>query len=321
MILVVGATGQVGFGVVRRLRERGVEVSALVRPSTDASVLEAAGAQVVRGDLREADGLAPAVEGVSAVVATANVIVPRRGERADFEALERGYVELGRACRSAGVRRFVFLSVPVSYMGHGAPDFEAKRRIEAALRAEAVDLTIARSSVFMDTWLPALGSRLPLRGAEQATVDRGFWLTRLTGQAQGSIERFGIAVVPGSGNARHSFIAAEDVAETLAAAAISEDVLGEELQLGGPEALSWREVVALFERLLGRRVRMVRQPAVLLRALSLALRRASPAASHLLVAQYLIATRDSVYPSDDVRRLLGRDPVSVEEFLRRRIAL
>jgi hypothetical protein len=65
----------------------------------------------------------------------------------------------------------------------------------------------------------------------------------------------------------------------------------------------------------------VRQPAVLLRALSLGLRRSSPAASHLLVAQYLIATRDSVYPPDDVRRLLGRDPVSVEEFLRRRIAL
>jgi uncharacterized protein YbjT (DUF2867 family) len=321
VILVVGATGQVGFGVVRRLRERGADVSALVRPSTDAGAVEAAGARIVRGDLREPEGLRSALDGVTAVVATANVIVPRRGERADFDALERGYAELGRACRSAGVRRFVFLSVPVSFMGHGAPDFEAKQRIEAALRAEAVELTVARSSVFMDTWLPALGSRLPLRGAEQPTVDRGFWLTRLTSRAQGSIERFGIALVPGSGKAKHSFIAAEDVAETLAAAATAERAPGEELLLGGPEALSWREVVALFERLLGRRVRAVRQPAVLLHALSLALRRASPAASHLLVAQYLLATRDSVYRPDDARRLLGRDPISVEEFLRRRMAL
>jgi NADH dehydrogenase len=320
VILVVGATGQVGFGVVRRLREDGFDVRALVRPSTDASAVEACGAHVVRGDLREPGSLRSAVEGVSAVVATANVIVPRRGERANFDGLATGYGELGRACRADGVGRFVFLSVPVSYMGHGAPDFEAKRRIEAALRADGVDLTVVRSSVFMDTWLPALGSRLPLRGAERATVDRGFWLTRFTRGAQDTIERFGIAIVPGSGHARHAFIAAEDVAESLAAAATSESRPGPELLLGGPEALSWHEVVALFERLLGRRVRTVREPAVLLRALSLALRVPSPAASHLLVAQYLIATRDSVYPPDDARRLLGRDPISVEEFLRSRIA-
>jgi NADH dehydrogenase len=249
------------------------------------------------------------------------MIVPRRGERADFGALARGYVELGRACRRAGVRRFVLLSVPVDFMGHGAPDFDAKRRIEEELRAEGLDLTVARSSVFMDTWLPALGSRTALVGAEQATVDRGFWLIRLTGLVHGSVERFGLAFVPGSGRARHSFVAAEDVAGSLAAAATSESPPGEELLLGGPQALSWREVVALFERVLARRVRRVRQPALPLRGLSLALRGASPAAAHLLAAQYLIATRDSVFAPDDARRLLGRDPVSVEEFLRARIAL
>jgi NADH dehydrogenase len=318
VILVVGATGQVGFGVVRRLREQGVDVRALVRPSTDAGTVEALGAEVVRGDLREPASLHAAVDGASAVVATANAIVPRRGERADFDALASGYVELGRAARAAGVERFVFLSVPVEYMGHGAPDFEAKRRVEEALRADGVELTVVRASVFMDTWLPALGSRLPVRGTEQATVDRGFWLTRITRPAQDSIERFGIAVVPGSGRARHSFIAAEDVADALAAAVTSETPPAPELLLGGPEALSWRDAVAVFERVLGRRMRAVRQPAALLRGLALVLRRASPAASHLLIAQYLIATRDGIYPPDDARRLLGRDPVSVEEFLRRR---
>jgi NADH dehydrogenase len=307
--------------VVRLLREQGAEVRALARPATDAGALEATGARVVRGDLRDPRGFDAIVDGVHTVVATANMIVPRRGERADFDALADGYVELGRACRRAGVRRFVLLSVPVSFMGRGAPDFDAKQRVEAELRAQGVPLTVARSSVFMDTWLPALGSRLALRGAEQATVDRGFWLIRLTGLAHGSIERFGVAFVPGSGKARHSFVAADDVAGSLAAAASSEGAPGEELLLGGPEALSWRDVLTVFERRLGRRVRRVRQPAVPLRVLSLALRAASPAASHLLAAQYLIATRDSVYPPDAARRLLGRDPVSVEEFLRSRIAL
>ena len=109
MILVVGATGQVGFAVLRRLRERGEEVRALVRPSTDASPVEGVGAEVVRADLRDPASLAGVADGVDVVVATANTIVPRRGERADFGALEGGYAELGRAARAAGARRFVFL--------------------------------------------------------------------------------------------------------------------------------------------------------------------------------------------------------------------
>ena len=314
MILVAGATGQVGFGVVSALRGRGVDVAALVRPATDAGAVEATGAQVVRGDLLDPESLRAAARGASAIVATANAIVPRRGERADFGALARGTIELARAAPNA---RFVFMSVPTSYMGRGAPDFDAKRDVEEALRRDGIALTVARGSVFMDTWLPSLGSRLPLAGATQATVDRGFWLTRLTG-AQRSIDRFGIAVVPGNGRARQSFVAAADVAESLAAAALDPEAPGE-LLLGGPEALTWRDVARVYARVLDRRIRVVRQPVALQRLASVALRRLSPAAAHLLAAQHLIATVDSVYPPDDVRRLLGREPTSVQEFLRARV--
>jgi len=311
VILVVGATGQVGRGVVLRLLERGAEVTALVRPSTDAGALEAAGARIARGDLRDPESLRAAAPGVDVIVATANTIVPRRGERANFDALADGLVEVARAAPGA---RYVFLSVPTSYMGRGAPDFDAKQRVEETLRRDGVSLTVARGSVFMDTWLPALGSRLPVRGTEQATVDRGFWLTRLTG-AQHSIDRFGIAVVPGRGRVRQSFVAAADVAEALAAAALDSDA-GAELLLGGPEALTWLDVARIYGCVLDRRIRVVRQPASPLRLAAVGLRRLSPAASHLLAAQYMVATIESVYPPDDMRRLLGRDPVSVEAFLR-----
>jgi uncharacterized protein YbjT (DUF2867 family) len=322
VILVIGATGQVGFAVVRRLRERGEDVSALVRPSTDPAAVAATGARIVRGDLRDASGLRSVCDGIDTVVATANAIVPRRGERADFDALARGYIELGRLARTAGVRSFLFLSVPREYMGRGAPDFEAKRLVEETLRADGLHLTVVRAAPFMETWLPQLGSRLPLRGSQQATVDRGFWLTRLAAATtQNSLDRFGVALIPGNGTARHAFIAVDDVAEALATASTADNALGEELRLGGPESLSWREVADLFGRVLGRRVRTLRQPTTPLRVLSAALRSVSPAASHLLAAQYLVATIDSAYPPDDARRLLGRDPTSVEAFLRERLAL
>jgi hypothetical protein len=84
--------------------------------------------------------------------------------------------------------------------------------------------------------------------------------------------------------------------------------------------LSWREVADVYGRVLGIRVRTVRQPTTPFRALSLLARRASPAVSQLLTSQWLVAAVDSVYPPDDVRRLLGREPISVESFLRQRVA-
>jgi uncharacterized protein YbjT (DUF2867 family) len=68
VILVVGATGQVGFAVLRGLRERGKPVTAMLRSSTDAGAVAATGAEVVRGDLRDPASLGPACKGAECVV-------------------------------------------------------------------------------------------------------------------------------------------------------------------------------------------------------------------------------------------------------------
>jgi nucleoside-diphosphate-sugar epimerase len=322
MILVVGATGQVGSAVVRRLRERGEDVIALVRSATRADAVAATGARIVRGDLRDPSSLRSICEGVQRVVATASAIVPRRGERADFEAVVGGYRELGRLARAAGVRAFVFVSVPREFMGRGAPEFDAKARSEAALAAEGPPLTVVRPSLLMEVWLPWLGSRLPLRGSKQATLERGFWFTRLAGATfQRSLDRFGIALLPGDGTARHAFIAVDDVAESLVTAATVGDGLGEEVRLGGPETLSWRDVAQVYGRVLAVRVRTLRQPAGPFKALSTLVRPVSSAASQLLASGAVVGTVDSAYSPADARRLLRREPISVEAFLRQRLAL
>src|SRR5262249_24950557 len=159
MILVVGATGQVGSAIVRGLRERGVEVTALLRPTADAEALAAMGVRIARGDLRDPLSLRAACDGAERVVATANTIVPSRGERADFDAVVRGYAELGRRARAAGVRRFLFGSVPREFMNRGAAEFDSKARCEAALGADGPTLTLARFSLLMEVWLPWLGTR------------------------------------------------------------------------------------------------------------------------------------------------------------------
>ncbi len=57
-VMLTGATGFIGSHLVSRLVKRGDQLTALVRPATDASGLESLGVKVVRGDVRDQ----PAVE-------------------------------------------------------------------------------------------------------------------------------------------------------------------------------------------------------------------------------------------------------------------
>ncbi len=83
-ILVCGATGALGSRIVRGLIVAGIRTRALVRPQSDAAALEALGVQVVRGDLRDPQSLAPAVAGVATIVSTANSIGRRFAAERDL---------------------------------------------------------------------------------------------------------------------------------------------------------------------------------------------------------------------------------------------
>jgi uncharacterized protein YbjT (DUF2867 family) len=66
-VLVTGATGNTGSGLVALLRNAGVDVRVLVRDVTKAKALQGAGVEVVAGDLDKPATIAPAVEGVAKI--------------------------------------------------------------------------------------------------------------------------------------------------------------------------------------------------------------------------------------------------------------
>jgi uncharacterized protein YbjT (DUF2867 family) len=66
-VLVIGATGNTGSGLVPALRSAGVDVRALVRDKAKAQPLRDMGVEVVVGDLDHPDTIKPAVEGVDKI--------------------------------------------------------------------------------------------------------------------------------------------------------------------------------------------------------------------------------------------------------------
>src|SRR4029079_9839646 len=113
MIFVAGATGGLGMEIVRRLRERGEDVRALVRTTSDAgrvAALEKMGAEIWGGDLKDPSTLEGALKDADVVVSTVTVITHAKlGD--SFDATdEQGNINLLNEAVKAGARRFVFTS-------------------------------------------------------------------------------------------------------------------------------------------------------------------------------------------------------------------
>lgn len=320
-VLVVGATGQLGTAVIRRLVRAGRRVRALVRPTSDHAHLQGAGIELAFGDLRDRTSLDKACRGATDVIATANAVIPRG--RASFEAVEeQGYANLVGACQASGIRQVVFMSVPLTRYDEQVPTFRLKRRIEAQLLQSGLPHTIVRGSLFMDDWLALIGSSIPLRGAEAATLRRPFWFSRMFLAAVGHlIEDRGVAIVPGTGAARHAFVALEDVAAFLVGAIDHPTTRDTSIEVGGPEILSWDQAVGIFARVLGRPIRTVHVPAGVFRAQQRLLAPWSPQAANLMGMNWLVATEETPYHTGALARDFHVTLTSVEQFLREKLRL
>lgn len=237
MILVVGATGLLGGLIARQLLERGEEVRVLLRENSPAeqmaqqgmatsprSLVEA-GAQPVYGDLKEPASLAAACAGVQTVITTANSAV--RGGEDNPETVEMaGNRSLIDAAKAAGVGHFIFVSAQIADPQSPVPFLAGKGQTELYLQASGLPYTIIAPNAFMDVWLFLLVG-LPV----------------MTGQP---------VTLVGSGTRRHSFVAMADVAAFVVASVGNPTAVKQKLIIGGPEALSFREATAVYERVLGR---------------------------------------------------------------------
>jgi len=107
-VLMTGATGFLGRAVVRRLREAGHTVAALVR-KTDAD-LTALGVEQQHGDVTSLDAMIAAATGRDAVVHCAARVAPFGTVDDYFDANVRGTDNVLAACAVADVRKLVFTS-------------------------------------------------------------------------------------------------------------------------------------------------------------------------------------------------------------------
>jgi NADH dehydrogenase len=239
MILVVGATGVVGGLITRQLLEQGQPVRILIRndsPSADLALrglatsahsLIKAGAEPAYGDLRDILSLKRAVIGVEMIVTTANSA--KRGGEDNVENVDRkGNRNLIVAAEAAGIKHFIFISAREASLDSPVDFLKAKAETDERLRNSKMTWTILAPTAFMESW-PAKVVGVPALAGRPVT---------LVGKAR----------------RRHSFVSEKDVAKFAVAIVENPQAENQYLPIGGPQALSYRDVVTLYEQVLDRNI-------------------------------------------------------------------
>jgi uncharacterized protein YbjT (DUF2867 family) len=297
VILVTGATGFVGPRIVHALREREQPVRSLVRRPGDrpASALASWGAEIVQGDMTDAESLRRAVEGAEVVV---HLVAIRQGSDEDFRrVMEQGTRDLVAAAKDAGVRRFVLMSA----LGTSeetkdlVPYYGAKWAMEQAVRGSGLEHVIFRPSfVFARE-----GGILPT-------------FRRLARAAP-------VTPIIGSGLQRIQPIWLEDVAAYFAEGVDRPEAANRTFELGGPDAVTWNEFWRRLKLALGQRRPSVHVPMGLMRLNALVTERLPgniPLTRDLLT---MLEHGDNVVSDDAAVQTFGLPLVPLDEQLRRAV--
>jgi uncharacterized protein YbjT (DUF2867 family) len=243
-ILVTGATGYVGGRLVPALLERGHTVRVLARyPEKLRDVSWHRQVEVIAGDATNATSVARAMEGID----VAYYLLHSLQQGANLEEAEEQTVTVfADAAKHASVQRII-------YLGGLAPNLMPKE-MSAHMRSRALVGEILRNS-----GVPTIEFRAAvIIGSGSASFEMLRYLT----------ERLPAMITPRWVRTKTQPIAIRDVLRYLAEAAVIPDDLNRTFDIGGPEAISYQEMMRRYASTAGLKPRIILPVNVLTPSLS-----------------------------------------------------
>jgi uncharacterized protein YbjT (DUF2867 family) len=290
-ILVTGGTGFIGQALVRHLVDAGYQVRILLRASSQSPNLpRSLPVEVAISSLADERGLRASMVGVDTVYHLAGA--EWRGAYASLMDIDiRGTQNVVAAAADAKVRRLFFVSHLGADRGSAYPVFKAKAIAEEYIRRSGIDYTIMRTAIVFGH-------------------NDGF----TTGLAQllSFIPR--LFLVPGDGESLLQPLWVEDLATCLTWALDDERTYNQMYEIGGPEYLSFNQVVRTIMEALGLQRRLVHLRQPYLRALTVLLETLLPSTPvSVYWLDYLATNRASSL--DSIPRLFNLMPSRLSQRL------
>ena len=298
VVTVFGGSGFIGRYLVQRLAKRGWTVRVAVRHPDRALFLKPMGAvgQItpVAASVRHAGSIAAVVAGADAVVNLVGILGERGAQT--FAAVHGdGAAAVAEAAKAAGARTLVHMSALGADPASSAQYARTKAAGEQGVRTAFPGAAIARPSIVF--------------GPEDGFFNRF-----------AALARFSPALpLIGGGKTRFQPVYVGDVAGALLRLTEDPATAGKTYELGGPRIYSFRELLELMLREIGRRRLLVSVPFGVARAQALAMEIVDRATLQLLppppltADQVRLLERDNVVSSGALTLAdLGIQPTAVE---------
>ena len=238
-VAIFGGSGFVGSYLVDALIAAGHEPSLMVRLGSERKVRQAERCRLVAGNLSSTTAIDATLENCDAVIYSVGILKESPKQGITFEELQyNGVVRVAESAKTRGISRFLLMSANGA-KSTGTPYQETKFRAEEHVRASGFDVTIFRPSVIFGEprGRMEIGTQLYAEMISPPIPAVGFF----TGWR------------PYRGAVAMSPVHVEDVAQAFLTALRESSTIGKTYVLGGPEVLSWAEMLRRIARTVGRK--------------------------------------------------------------------
>ena len=293
LILLTGATGYVGGRLLPALEAGGHQVRCLTR-RPDVLTHDHPARDVVRGDVLEPASLDAAMQGVD----TAYYLVHSMGATGSFEEADRqGARNFGAAATAAGVSRIIYLGGLGREDEDLSPHLRSRQEVGRILRESGIPVLEFRASIVI--------------GAGSLSFE----------MIRSLVERLPFMITPKWVRVPAQPIAIDDLLDYLIAALDLPASAYRVYEIGGADQVSYAEIMKIYARLRGRRLRMLAVPVLSPYVSSLWLGLITPL--YARVGRKLIESivHTTVVHDDAALRAFAVRPVGVEEAVRRALGV
>jgi uncharacterized protein YbjT (DUF2867 family) len=275
MILVTGASGNVGKTVLQEVAKSGAKHRAMYRSAAEATKAPA-GTETVIADFAKPETLSAALKGVASVYLVCSPIP-------ELVQLESNMID---ACVTAGVQHVVQNSAI------GAGDYDKSfpswhRKMEEKLKGARMTWTILRPNSFHQNVVAFFAPTIRSQGVFYSSMR----------------------------DAKNSFLDVRDIAVVAAKALAGGEHAGKTYELNGPEAIDYTELARKISRVSGRQVKYVDIPMDAQKKAMLEQGMPEWQVTALLDLQQYYVNGKGGETDGLLQKLLGRAPITMEEFL------